>query len=511
MASCALVSDGTAVHLRQPVSRKGLAGIGAVLVILLTSNSRAFQVLTADLPAPGNNRVAYYAFDATPVGQGIYPLTTFTDKANIVVVFEGTLWELADSVHYSSGWMKNAYYKYYSQILSDIKTLQARGVKVLMNVDDTKSWSTDTVFTTYDGTRLNYQQFASFIDTCITKIGLDGIALDIEHGATDNTNYRNLIKEIGKYVGPLSTSYSTSRIYTAAIYLSSYGVPGPTVIGWDRTIAAYLNFVMDMGYFQNNNIRFHRWADSLGNGKVMDGFSHDDPNNSLSVAAAWAAWHPTPDKAGVMVFAGNVNKPYTDSVFAALEAPDLATNPNPANNATGVSRVLTLSWTTGFGVTSCDVYFGTSNPPESKGNQTTTTYNPVVLAQNTTYYWRIDEKNSSSTTAGPVWSFTTDTDSTTSVERTDAEGIPQKFALMQNYPNPFNPTTAISYELSKNGFVTLRVYDALGREIRTLVDGSEAAGKHSVNFDGDQLPSGIYFYRLTASGNSYVKKMVLIR
>ncbi len=480
-------------------------------MFLPTSTSPALQVLKADLPAPGNNKVAYYAFDATPVGQGIYPLTTFTDKANIVVVFEGTLWELADSVHYYSGWMKNAYYKYYSQILSDIRALQGRGVKVLMNVDDTKSWSTDTPFTTYNGTHLNYQQFASFIDTCITKVGLDGIALDIEHGATDNTNYRNLIKEIGKYVGPLSTSYSTTRIYTAAIYLSSYGVPGPTVIGWDRTIAAYLNFVMDMGYFQNNNTRFHRWADSLGNSKVMDGFSHDDPNNTLSVAAAWAAWHPTPDKAGVMVFAGNVNKPYTDSIFAALEAPGVATNPNPANNTTGVNRAVTLSWTAGSGATSHDVYFGTSNPPESKGNQTETTYNPGALAQNTTYYWRIDEKNSASTTTGTVWSFTTGTGSTTRVDRTDAEGIPQKFALMQNYPNPFNPTTAVSYELSRNGYVTLKVYDALGRDIRTLVSEHQLAGKYTVNFDGAQLPSGIYFYRLTANGNTAVKKMVLLR
>src|SRR4051812_29500005 len=56
------------------------------------------------LPAAGQNKVAYYAFDVTPTGQGILPLTTFTNNANIVVVFEGTLWELADTVHYNSGW-----------------------------------------------------------------------------------------------------------------------------------------------------------------------------------------------------------------------------------------------------------------------------------------------------------------------------------------------------------------------------------------------------------------------
>ena len=295
-----------------------------MMTILLTIIYPASQELQAGLPAPGNNKVAYYAFDATPVSQGKLRLTDFTDNANIIVLFEGTIFELCDSVHYGSSssyilTINGGPYKYYRQILDDIKILQSRGIKVLMNVDDTKFWSTDTPFATYDGRKLNYQQYALFIDSCITAVGLDGISLDIEHGATDNIYYRNLIKELGKYVGPLSMN-STTRIYTAAIYYSSWGIPGPTVIGWDRSVAAYLNFIMDMGYFQDNNTRFHRWADVLGNNMVMHGFSHHEPNNSLSVAAAWAAWHPIPDKAGVMVFAGNVNKTYTDSIFAALNA-----------------------------------------------------------------------------------------------------------------------------------------------------------------------------------------------
>ncbi|HEX3008006.1 MAG TPA: hypothetical protein VHO90_10360, partial [Bacteroidales bacterium] len=98
------------------------------------------------LPAYNDNRVAYYVFDVTPAGQGILPLTTFTDNANIVVLFEGTLWELADTVNYNSGWMQNAYYKNKKQILTDIQTLRARGIKVLMNVDDAASWSTATPF-----------------------------------------------------------------------------------------------------------------------------------------------------------------------------------------------------------------------------------------------------------------------------------------------------------------------------------------------------------------------------
>ena len=84
-----------------------------------------------------------------------------------------------------------------------------------------------------------------------------------------------------------------------------------------------------------------------------------------------------------------------------------ASNPNPTDGATGVSRTADLSWMAGFGATSHDVYFGTSNPPPFIGNQTTTTFDPGEMDYSTMYYWRIDEINSSGTTTGAIWSFTT--------------------------------------------------------------------------------------------------------
>jgi hypothetical protein len=74
---------------------------------------------------------------------------------------------------------------------------------------------------------------------------------------------------------------------------------------------------------------------------------------------------------------------------------------------------------------------------------------------------------------------------------------PVRYILKQNYPNPFNPTTVISYQLSVNGFVTLKVYDMLGREVRTLVNENREAGEHSVQFNALGLSSGTYLYRLT--------------
>ena len=90
--------------------------------------------------------------------------------------------------------------------------------------------------------------------------------------------------------------------------------------------------------------------------------------------------------------------------------PGLASAPTPANAATGVSLTPTLSWTSGGGTAYCYVYFGTDSTPddtEYKGNQSGTTYNPGTLANNITYYWRIDEVGSGGVTTGTVWSFTT--------------------------------------------------------------------------------------------------------
>jgi photosystem II stability/assembly factor-like uncharacterized protein len=86
-----------------------------------------------------------------------------------------------------------------------------------------------------------------------------------------------------------------------------------------------------------------------------------------------------------------------------------------------------------------------------------------------------------------------------------------KFSLSQNYPNPFNPSTVISYRLPVIGFVTLKVYDLLGREIATLVNEEKPAGEYEVEFDGSNLTSGIYFYQLKAGSFIETKKMILIK
>ncbi len=88
---------------------------------------------------------------------------------------------------------------------------------------------------------------------------------------------------------------------------------------------------------------------------------------------------------------------------------------------------------------------------------------------------------------------------------------PKGFALSQNYPNPFNPSTVITYELPVRSDVTLKVYDVLGREVRILVNGNQNAGEHSVTFDGSNLPSGVYFYRIRAGTYFETRKLTILK
>jgi parallel beta-helix repeat protein len=86
-----------------------------------------------------------------------------------------------------------------------------------------------------------------------------------------------------------------------------------------------------------------------------------------------------------------------------------------------------------------------------------------------------------------------------------------EYELIGNYPNPFNPTTKINYQLPKNGFVTLKVYDMLGREVASLVNENEQAGNYSVAFDAGKLSSGIYIYTIHANNFIQSKKMILMK
>ena len=94
---------------------------------------------------------------------------------------------------------------------------------------------------------------------------------------------------------------------------------------------------------------------------------------------------------------------------------------------------------------------------------------------------------------------------------TDDEQIPDAYGLSSNYPNPFNPVTIVNYQLPEDAHVVMKLYDVVGREIRTLVNENKEAGYYRVAINASDLASGVYYYRFTTGSYVAVKKLVLTK
>ncbi|GAB1349496.1 hypothetical protein MASR1M107_17100 [Ignavibacteriales bacterium] len=135
-----------------------------------------------------------------------------------------------------------------------------------------------------------------------------------------------------------------------------------------------------------------------------------------------------------------------------------------------------------------------------KGNGTTTNINKYTFTDNSVEFGKILYRLKQIDYSGQF--------EYSNVVEVEVESI-NGYALEQNYPNPFNPSTVINFSLPSAGNVVLVVYNSVGEKVATLVNGALSAGSHSVRFKGDNLPSGLYFYKLQADGISFTRKMVL--
>jgi photosystem II stability/assembly factor-like uncharacterized protein len=206
-------------------------------------------------------------------------------------------------------------------------------------------------------------------------------------------------------------------------------------------------------------------------------------------------------------------------------APTLA---GPVDSARNLPLYALLSWNTVAGANGYHLQlslasdFGTTVISDSTLTSVSRVVGLLTLA--TTYYWRVRAKNESGWGAySSVRQFTTIR--TTLVEQ--LAGMPIEYSLRQNHPNPFNPTTTISFSLPSRSFVSLDVFDALGREVSVLLAEELSAGIYSRHWNETNVPSGIYFYRLqarqvdggqagdasTGSARGFVetKKMILLK
>ncbi|NUO81262.1 T9SS type A sorting domain-containing protein [candidate division KSB1 bacterium] len=181
-------------------------------------------------------------------------------------------------------------------------------------------------------------------------------------------------------------------------------------------------------------------------------------------------------------------------------APSAPALVSPANGATLVSLLPTLTWNAADSATTYRVQVA-SDPNFSSlvvdTSDVFTTSIDVVdrLAERTLHFWRVNATNNFGTSDwSSTWFFTTGTVAV--AERN--EDLPREFSLSQNYPNPFNPTTSIVYTLPQSAHVELKVFNALGHEVLVLVNEKKPAGSHALVVDASKLESGVYLYRLRA-------------
>ncbi len=181
-------------------------------------------------------------------------------------------------------------------------------------------------------------------------------------------------------------------------------------------------------------------------------------------------------------------------------------------DTTGVSRNPLLTWHPSEAATTYEVQVGTDSTfsnvvADTMVSDTALRLSP--LAANSKFYWHVLPMNSTDTgNYSDTVGFSTGT-VVTAVR--NGGRVPTGFSLSQNYPNPFNPTTRIDYSIAKRTRVTLEVFNVLGERVATLFSGEEQPGKYSAVFNGSSLPSGVYFYRLTAGNFTSVKKLMLVK
>lgn len=187
---------------------------------------------------------------------------------------------------------------------------------------------------------------------------------------------------------------------------------------------------------------------------------------------------------------------------------------SPLNNVTNLQLNVLLDWSiVSFAVTyriqiATDSLFTSIVFDTSNVSRDSLRLRSGILILNTKYFWRVNATNITGTGLwSTVWNF-----------RTSSVGInifgnviPDEFKLYNNYPNPFNPVTKIKFDVASVGDVKMVVYDIMGREVQTLVNERLHPGTYEATFDGSQLTSGVYFYKIQAGDFMDTKRMLMIK
>jgi hypothetical protein len=186
---------------------------------------------------------------------------------------------------------------------------------------------------------------------------------------------------------------------------------------------------------------------------------------------------------------------------------------SPADNTIGVSLTPTLYWEPLSGISNYKVQVSLSSSFTTLIDSAITSNNSYVipygkLFNSNKYYWRVNATNNNGTSQwSTIWSFITLVDGIFSIN----SEIPKDFMLYNNYPNPFNPVTKIKFDLPEYSFVTIYIYDILGRIIESFVNSKLMPGSYEIIWNGKNLSSGVYYYKLVTEKHTFTKRMILLK
>ena len=208
----------------------------------------------------------------------------------------------------------------------------------------------------------------------------------------------------------------------------------------------------------------------------------------------------------LLIFAG-----LTNFAKAQIISPILETPPNLEDN---VSLTPVFSWDNLKGAAFYEILVYKNNENEIVINFFTAEnsyYDAfTILEPGTTYHWKVRAFSYyNGFDWSDVWEF--NTISRGNNKPTEENQLPKNYSLHQNYPNPFNPVTKIRYELPKESYVKLSIFDITGKEVDVLADGILSAGYHDVFWNAANTGSGVYFYRLESGSYKETKKMIVVK
>jgi len=375
-------------------------------------------------------------------------------------------------------------------ITSSIGYVAGDSGRVFKTVNGGTNW---TLLNTGTTVKLNsiYVQNLNEIYACgnagtILYSGNGGTSWTVETHGTNNLKDMNFIPAtvFGNTVGDLGTVYRTNTAGLGCIGIGTVSCDYPFTTYWmgGRTQMLFTAAeIAAAGGIANSLITQVGFNVTVNSTQLMEGFNINIQNTSLTSLTSWvtSGW--------TNIYTGTYSVPGTGWQYINC--------PTSTFHWNGTSNILLEVCYTNSSYTTFSTVNATTLPGMIYGY-----YNDNITGCTTAATNVINDRPNVCFTMGQPLGV-----------NNHNNGIPTKYELGQNYPNPFNPTTKIKYGLPKQSFVTLKIFDMLGREIKTLVNEQLQAGEYINEFNASDLPSGTYFYRLQTNNFTETKKMVLIK